>query len=186
MAEKYDHLTEQHQRFIDAQKIFFVGTAAAEGNINVSPKGLESLKIVNKNKVLWVNLTGSGNETAAHTQENPRMTLMFTSFEKNPLILRVYGTARAIHRLDPEWETVINHFPKSPGSRQVFDFSVSLVQTSCGYAVPYYDFKGERSTLEKWNDAAGEDGIKKYWEEKNTQSLDGIETGIVKKNIRKQ
>ena len=183
MAEKYDHLTEQHQRFIDAQKIFFVGTAAAEGLINVSPKGLESLKIINKNKIVWLNLTGSGNETAAHTQENPRMTLMFNSFEKNPLILRVYGMARTIHRLDPEWDSLISLFPKSEASRQIFDLSVSLVQTSCGYGVPYYEFKRERSTLKKWNETAGEEGIKKYWEENNTQSLDGIKTGIVQKNI---
>ena len=111
------------------------------------------------------------------------MTLMFNSFEKNPLILRVYGMARTIHHLDPEWNSLIGLFPKSEASRQIFDLSVSLVQPSCGYGVPYYEFKRERSTLKKWNETKGEEGIKKYWKENNTQSLDGIKTGIVQKNI---
>ena len=108
-----------------------------------------------------MNLTGSGNESAAHTQENPRMTLMFTSFEKKPLILRIYGEAKTIHRLDEGWDTLSSNFPKSDGSRQIFDLTISLVQTSCGYAVPYYDFKGERDILKKWNENAGEKGIQK-------------------------
>lgn len=183
MSEKYDHLTDEHQDFIASQKIFFVGTGAEDSWINVSPKGLDSLKIINKNKIVWLNLTGSGNETAAHTQKNPRMTLMFTSFEKKPLILRVYGLARIIHRLDPEWNALESYFPVSIGSRQIFDLTISLVQTSCGYAVPYYDFKGERDALEKWNKAKGEDGIKKYWQEENAQSLDGVPIATAKKNI---
>lgn len=113
MAEQYNHLTKDLQKFIENQKIFFVGTATSDGLINVSPKGLDSLKIINKNRILWMNLTGSGNESAAHTQENPRMTLMFTSFEGKPLILRVYGKAKAIHRLDKEWDVLSSNFLES-------------------------------------------------------------------------
>ena len=183
--EHFNHLTDDLQKFIEQQKIFFVGTATSEGLINISPKGLESLKVIDKNRILWMNLTGSGNESAAHTQENPRMTLMFTSFEKKPLILRIYGEAKTIHRLDEGWDTLSSNFPESDGSRQIFDLTISLVQTSCGYAVPYYDFKGERDILKKWNEKAGEKGIQKYWKENNAQSLDGIETNIEKKNIER-
>tara|TARA_B100000795_G_scaffold253343_1_gene223469 strand:+ start:74 stop:634 length:561 start_codon:yes stop_codon:yes gene_type:complete len=185
MAEQYNHLTKDLQKFIENQKIFFVGTATSDGLINVSPKGLDSLKIINKNRILWMNLTGSGNESAAHTQENPRMTLMFTSFERKPLILRVYGKAKAIHRLDKEWDVLSSNFLESEGSRQIFDLTISLVQTSCGYAVPYYDFKGERDILKNWNEKAGEKGIQKYWKENNAKSLDGILTDIEKKNIKR-
>ena len=102
--EHFDHITNDLQKFIEKQKIFFVGTATSDGLINISPKGLESLKVIDKNRILWMNLTGSGNESAAHTQENPRITLMFTSFDKKPLILRVYGEVKTIHRLDKDWD----------------------------------------------------------------------------------
>ena len=182
--EHFNHLTDDLQKFIKEQKIFFVGTATSEGLINISPKGLESLKVIDKNRILWMNLTGSGNESAAHTQENPRMTLMFTSFERKPLILRVYGEAKTIHRLDKNWDVLSSNFPESDGSRQIFDLKISLVQTSCGYAVPFYDFKGERDILTNWNEKAGEKDIQKYWKENNAKSLDGIETNIEKKNIK--
>ena len=183
--EHFDHLTHDLQKFIEQQKVFFVGTAASDGFINISPKGYDSLKVVDKNRIVWVNLTGSGNESAAHTQENPRMTLMFTSFERKPLILRVYGEAKTIHRLDKEWDILSSNFPPSNASRQIFDLSISLVQTSCGYAVPYYDFKGERDILKKSNEKAGKSGIQKYWKENNAKSLDGILTNIEKKNIER-
>ena len=181
--EHFDHITNDLQKFIEKQKIFFVGTATSDGLINISPKGLESLKVIDKNRILWMNLTGSGNESAAHTQENPRMTLMFTSFDKKPLILRVYGEVKTIHRLDKDWDILSSYFPPSDASRQIFDLSISLVQTSCGYAVPFYDFKGERDILKKFNVKAGKKGIQKYWKENNAKSLDGIITNIEKKNI---
>ena len=181
--EHFDHITNDLQKFIEKQKIFFVGTATSDGLINISPKGLESLKVIDKNRILWMNLTGSGNESAAHTQENPRMTLMFTSFDKKPLILRVYGEVKTIHRLDKDWDILSSYFPPSDASRQIFDLSISLVQTSCGYAVPFYDFKGESDILKKFNEKAGKKGIQKYWKENNAKSLDGIITNIEKKNI---
>ena len=126
--EHFKHLTNDLQKFIEQQKIFFVGTATSEGLINISPKCLESLKVIDKNRILWMNLTGSGNESAAHTQENPRMTLMFTSFEKKPLILRIYGEAKTIHRLDEGWDTLSSNFPEIING--VLDSSIKILSTS--------------------------------------------------------
>ena len=176
MAKLYQHISPKIQQFIQDQKIFFVATATADSRINLSPKGMDSLRILDPNRVAWLNVTGSGNETAAHVQENPRMTLMFTAFEDNPLILRLYGTARAIHKDDPEWQLLFPLFRPLPGARQIFDLAVDLVQTSCGMAVPLYDYVGEREQLNTWAAKKGEDGIKAYWEETNHVSLDGKPT----------
>jgi len=184
--ELFDQLTEDHIDFIKNQKIFFVATGVAEGTINLSPKGLDSLRVVENNRILWMNLTGSGNETAAHVQENPRMTLMMNAFEGKALILRIYGKAKVIHQLDEEWKEFVDLFPYSEGSRQIFDLSIDLVQTSCGWAVPEYEFKKERDILDKSNKVAGEKGIRKYWKSSNTKSLDGLKTNIVEKNIGKR
>lgn len=178
MAEKFAELTEKHIQFIENQHIYFVGTAGAEGMVNVSPKGMDSFRVLSPTRVAWLNLTGSGNETAAHVLENRRMTIMFCSFDKQPLIMRLYGSARAIHPRDSEWSKFSTYFPDHPGARQIFDVEVSLVQTSCGYAVPFYELKGERPTLTKWAENKGQDGIENYWSEKNATSLDGKVTGI--------
>lgn len=120
MAKRYDEISTRLQQFIEAQKIFFVATATADSRINLSPKGMDSLRVVDANRVVWLNITGSGNETAAHVQENPRMTLMFTAFEGDPVILRLYGTAQVIHQNDAAWEALLSLFPPLPGARQIF------------------------------------------------------------------
>ena len=107
------------------------------------------------------------------------MTLMFCAFEGAPLILRLYGAAKVIHRNDPEWKTLFTLFKPLPGARQIFDVSIELVQTSCGMAVPTYDYMGDRELLSDWAVRKGEDGIRRYWEEKNQTSIDGIPTHIV-------
>ncbi len=180
-----NELNNEHIKFIKEQKVFFVATAVSDGRINLSPKGLDSLKILDKNRIVWLNLTGSGNETSTHIQQNPRMTIMMNAFEGKPLILRIYGTAKVIHHLDNEWTELINLFSYSEGSRQIFDLSISSVQTSCGWAVPEYRFIRERNILDKSNKVAGEKGIKKYWKKANTLSIDGIKTNIIEKNIGK-
>lgn len=182
MAEQFEALTPQLTRFIEAQHIFFVATAAPTGRINLSPKGMDSLRVLDPGRVIWLNLTGSGNETAAHLRADPRMTIMLTSFEAKPLILRLYGTARAVHQTDDDWDALAAHFPTLPGARQIYDLSVDLVQTSCGYAVPFYEFTGERDTLNNWAERKGDDGIADYWREKNQHSIDGLPTGIVDGN----
>lgn len=179
MSEKFPQLSAEHIAFIQRQHIYFVGTAAAEGFVNVSPKGLDSLRVVSPQEVIWLNLTGSGNETAAHLLEQPRMTIMFCSFDTQPLILRLYGQAEAIHPRDAAWESLITQFPEDPGARQIFRLKLQLVQTSCGFAVPQYAYQGDRQTLQKWSQKKGNDGIEDYWREKNALSLDGKETGIL-------
>lgn len=182
MGQKHSEISAKLKQFIYAQKIYFVGTAAAGGSINISPKGMDSLRVLDKNRVVWLNLTGSGNETSAHVQENPRMTIMFTAFEGNPLILRLYGEAKVIHKNDNEWNDLFSLFSPIPGARQIFDLSVDLVQTSCGMGVPFFAHVSERDQLEKWAIKKGRDGLKKYWQEKNQISLDRKATNIVKKN----
>ncbi|MBI1321670.1 pyridoxamine 5'-phosphate oxidase family protein [bacterium] len=179
MGQRYPHMNDKHIAFVQAQKIFFVATAAPEGRVNLSPKGMDTLRVLSPDRVAWLNVTGSGNETAAHVRMNPRMTIMFCAFEGPPMILRLYGSARAIHRADPEWNEMIGLFPEIPGARQIFEMQVDLVQTSCGMGVPYFEFARERTalndTVRKW----GEEKLNQYWQEKNRQSIDGFETGIV-------
>lgn len=182
MADKFSKIEDAHKRFIAAQQIFFVATAATDGRVNLSPKGMDSLRVIGPNRVIWLNVTGSGNETAAHILDNPRMTIMFAGFEVKPLILRLYGTARAVHQTDDDWHALSSQLPALPGARQIFDMTVDLVQTSCGYAVPYYDFKGERDTLNKWADKKGTDGVRDYWRNNNQESLDGLPTHIADGN----
>lgn len=179
MAKRYAEITVEMQEFIQRQKLFFVATAEAQGRINLSPKGLDGLRVLDPNTVIWLNLTGSGNETAAHLRTAPRMTLMFCAFEGDPLILRLYGEARAVHPRDEEWTAHIGLFGSRPGARQIIVMGVDLAQTSCGFGVPIYEFRGERDALPAWSKRKGEDGLKTYQEQKNTISLDGKPTGIV-------
>lgn len=178
MGKQLDHITPELKEFIEQQKLFFVGTAASEGRVNVSPKGTDSIRILGTNKVVWMNLTGSGNETAAHLIQNDRMTIMFCSFEEKPLILRLYGHAAIYHQTDQSYQKLISLFPQTPGARQLIEMEVDLVQTSCGFAVPLMEFKEERTVLNEWAQRKGPEGIAKYWEDKNTKSIDGFETNI--------
>ncbi|AWV97019.1 pyridoxamine 5'-phosphate oxidase family protein [Arcticibacterium luteifluviistationis] len=178
MAKIHPEISEDLKKFIEAQHIFFVGTAMEDGKVNVSPKGRDSMRVIGPNKILWRNLTGSGNETAAHIKKVNRITLMWCAFEGKPMILRCYGTAKAYHERDTEWEELNGMFPHSNGARQVYEIEVETVQTSCGYSIPFMDFKEDRDVLEKWTENKGRDGIRDYWKEKNTKSFDGAETGI--------
>ncbi|MCB1337976.1 MAG: pyridoxamine 5'-phosphate oxidase family protein [Maritimibacter sp.] len=178
MAKQFDALTDDHRAFIEAQHIFFTASAASDGRVNLSPKGTDSLRVLGPNRIAWLNLTGSGNETAGHLARANRLTLMWCGFEKRPLILRAYGTARTLHPRDTDWPDLAARFGPPPGARQIFDISVEMVQTSCGYAVPYYDYVGERDTLARWTEGKGPDGIVAYWDEKNRTTLDGFPTGL--------
>jgi len=181
MGKRYSEIPDKLSRFIESQKIFFVATAASDGRVNVSPKGMDSLRILNSKRVIWLNVTGSGNETSAHIQESPRMTIMFSAFEGAPMILRLYGNARVIHQGDSEWDTLNKYFTPLPGMRQIFDLEIDLVQTSCGMGVPLYKFIGEREALNEWARKKGEGGIKDYWKDKNQLSIDGKKTNIIDK-----
>lgn len=182
MAQQYSEISDKLKQFIENQKIFFVGTATADSRINISPKGMDSLRVLDKNRVVWLNTTGSGNETSAHVQENPRMTIMFAAFEGKPVILRLYGNAKVIHKNDPKWDELLPLFSSIPGARQVFDLAVDLVQTSCGMAVPFFDYVEERELLNNWATKKGKEGLKEYWQQKNQVSIDGKPTNILSKN----
>ncbi|MCP3848806.1 MAG: pyridoxamine 5'-phosphate oxidase family protein [Gammaproteobacteria bacterium] len=183
MGRKYSEISDKLKEFIEHQKIFFVGTATADSRVNISPKGMDSFRVIDQNRVVWLNVTGSGNETSAHIQENPRMTIMFTAFEGDPMILRLYGNAKVIHKKDPQWNELFSLFDPIPGSRQIFDLTVDLVHSSCGMAVPFFDYVEEREQLNNWAVKEGDDGIMAYWLEKNQISLDGKATHIKYKNI---
>ena len=182
MGQQYSEITNKVKNFIESQKIFFVGTATENSKINISPKGMDSLKIINKNSIAWLNVTGSGNETSAHIQQNHRMTIMFCAFEGSPMILRLYGNAKVVHKNDTEWNEFYSLFNNIPGARQIFVLSIELVQTSCGMAVPFFNYEKEREQLKNWAIKKGEKGLKEYWEQKNQISLDGEPTNIMRKN----
>jgi len=179
MGKRLAELSPELIEFINKQKMFFVGTATNKGRVNVSPKGMDTFRVLDQNKILWLNLTGSGNETAAHLIKNNRMTIMFCSFEKKPMILRLYGNAEIFHIRDEKFHEYVDLFPDFSGTRQIIEMQVDLVQTSCGYAVPYMDFKEERKTLNSLADKREDKKLKEYWLEKNTKSIDGFETKIV-------
>jgi predicted pyridoxine 5'-phosphate oxidase superfamily flavin-nucleotide-binding protein len=180
MGKQFADISESIQQFIEKQKIFFVGTAATEGRVNVSPKGMDSLRVISPTKLIWLNLTGSGNETAAHLIRNPRMTIMFCAFEGSPMILRVYGKATIYHERDSQFQKFIEKFEPSAGARQIIELDVDLVQTSCGFGVPIMVYKEERKYLRSWAEKNKREKVKEYWNTHNLKSIDGFETGINK------
>ncbi len=180
MATQYEALNEALTSFIQDQHIFFCATAGSSGRVNVSPKGMDSLRVMGPNRIVWRNLTGSGNETAGHLAQINRMTLMWCGFETKPMILRAYGSARTLHPRDEDFAGLNALFDASEGARQIYDVSVDLVQTSCGYAVPFMDYKGEQDVLRHWADEKGPEGIADYWRTRNQHTIDGDPTHILR------
>ena len=179
MARFYPALDAKHRDFIAAQKLFFTATGTASSRLNLSPKGMDSLRVLSDKRVAYLDLTGSGNETAAHLKHDGRMTLMWCSFDADPLILRLYGHGHAVRRQDAAWAELHSHFASLPGERQLIVLDIESVQTSCGYAVPMYSYKGERNTLARWAEKKGPVGLLDYWREKNQVSIDGLATNLL-------
>jgi hypothetical protein len=182
MGKQFTSIEANHLEFIGRQRIFFTASAAADGRVNVSPKDGASLRVLNSNQVIYLDLTGSGNETAAHLRANPRLTMMFCAFEGAPLILRLYGQGKVLPRRSTAYsELLASEFAgvEPPGARQIVSLGVDMVQTSCGYGVPRFDFVEERSTLLRWAEARGESGLEQYRRQKNARSIDGLPTGIL-------
>ena len=180
MGQLFEALSPRHLAFIEAQKIYFVGTAA-EGTVNLSPKGGDSLRILDAHTLAWLNLTGSGNESAAHVLQNPRMTVMFCAFDGAPRILRLYGIGRVIGRGSGDWDTLatLEFDGRIPhGARQMIWLDADLVQTSCGYGVPLFDFVAPRDNLDRWAAAKSDAELEAYRREKNAVSMDGLPTGL--------
>ncbi|MES9970450.1 MAG: pyridoxamine 5'-phosphate oxidase family protein [Candidatus Thiodiazotropha sp.] len=178
MGKQYDHISDTHIDFIIRQQLFFVATGGREGRINLSPKGLDSLRIINSQQLVWLNLTGSGNETATHLLEDGRMTLLFCAFEGDPKILRLYGKATSHHEGSEVWEAHIGRFPLLPGARQIILMDVELVASSCGFGVPLFSYQGQRDLLIEWADKKGEKGVREFQEKRNKVSLDGKPTDL--------
>jgi len=180
MGKLHTSIQSHHTEFIEKQHIFFVATAplSSNGRINLSPKGLDCFRVLSENKVAYMDLISSGNETSAHTLENGRITIMFCSFEGNPNILRLYGKGFAVLRNTDAWDEYAPHFKIYPSTRQLIVANIDLVQTSCGFGVPLYDYVGERDKHFEWADRKGEEGLNEYVKEKNLVSLDGLPTDL--------
>jgi hypothetical protein len=174
MADVHHDISPDLAAWIDDQPMFFVATAPRDGHVNVSPKGLDTLRVLGPRRVAYLDLTGSGVETISHLNENGRITFMWCAFSGKPNITRVYGTG-TVHPLGtPGFDALAAHFPELPGRRSIVDVDVDRVSTSCGFAVPVLRYEGERDRLLDWARAKGDDGLVEYWANKNAASIDGL------------
>ncbi len=183
MGKFHDLIKPEHQQFIEKQHLFFVATAplSADGRVNVSPKGMNCFRVLSDHRVAYMDLISSGNETSAHTLENGRITIMFCSFEGAPNILRLYGKGFTILPGTPEWDSYVYHFQIYTSTRQIIVADIDLVQTSCGFGVPLYNYEGERDIHFAWAEQKGEAGLAEYIQQKNMVSLDGLPTNLALK-----
>src|SRR3954447_5342930 len=179
MARTHDTLDDNLREWIAAQHVFFVATAptATDGHVNLSPKGYDSFRVLDDVTVAYLDLTGSGVETIAHVNENGRLTIMFCGFEGPPRILRLFGRGEVVLPGDPDFDELVGLYPALPGVRSVIRCHIDRIQSSCGYSVPFMDYRSERETLTEWAARKGPAGIEEYHAEKNLVSIDGI-TGL--------
>ncbi len=181
MGKQFQRIEQDHREFIQQQHIFFNASAASHGRVNLSPRDVAALRILDDRTVIYLDRTGSGNETAAHLLADGRLTLMFCAFDGRPLILRLYGRGRIVPRHSAEYGSLLaTHYDgiEVPGARQIVLLDVDLVQTSCGMNVPLYQSIGERDQLTRWAEAKGEAALEQYRREKNSTSIDGLPTGM--------
>jgi len=180
MGEFYKQISDQQATFIKKQQMYFVGTAplSESGHINVSPKGLDSFRVINPNQVAYLDVISSGNETSAHLLENGRITVMFCSFEKKPLILKLYGKGKTILPSNENWDAYASLFEVYESTRQIIVVDVDLVQSSCGFGVPVYEFIEHRDIHFSWAGQKGPEGLSTYIDENNLVSLDGLPTAL--------
>jgi len=180
MAKFVPALTAAHRDFIARQKIYFVASAPHTGRVNLSPKGMDTFRVLSPTRVGYLDVTGSGNETAAHLLENGRLTLMMCSFDADPLIFRIYARGRSIQPDDADWTQLRPLFgPPLPGERQLILAEIESIQTSCGFGVPFFDYTGERSTLLDYAEKKGPAGMAAYRAQHNRASIDGLPIGLV-------
>jgi hypothetical protein len=171
-----DAITPEIASFIAQQHMFFVATAphGPDGRVNLSPKGLDTFTVLDEHTVAWLDLTGSGIETIAHLRDDGRITVMFCAFEGKPNIVRLYGRGSFLAADDPAAAATMSRFPEHVGARAVISVAVEHVSTSCGYAVPFMTYEGERPTLDEWAERRGAEGIARYQSERNATSIDGL------------
>src|SRR5436190_5407951 len=180
MGKFHDSIQPHHKEFISKQHMFFVATAplSTDGRINLSPKGLDCFRVLSDNKVAYMDLISSGNETSAHTLENGRITIMFCSFDGAPNILRLYGKGFTVLPDTEDWKEYSPHFKIYPSTRQIIVANIDLVQTSCGFGVPLFSYVGERDIHFDWAEKKGADGLYEYVQKNNLKSLDGLPTNL--------
>jgi hypothetical protein len=180
MGKLHDSIKPAHKEFIEKQHIFFVSTAplSGDGRINLSPKGLDCFRVLNDHQVGYMDLISSGNETSAHTLENGRITILFCSYEEAPTILRLYGKGFTVLPNTREWDFYSPHFKIFPSTRQLIIANIDLVQTSCGFGVPLFNYAGERDIHFEWAEKKGADGLIEYVQQNNLKSLDGLQTNL--------
>lgn len=176
MGKPFTELTDNHVAWIEKQRMFFVATAptAADGLLNLSPKGLDSFTVIDSTTVAYLDLLGSGVETIAHVKQNGRLIIMFCGFDGAPNIMRLWGRGEIVERNDPRWDEMRARFPKMPGERSIIVLHISRVQDSCGYGVPRYTHDEDRTTLTDWASKRGPKGVDDYIGEKNKTSIDGL------------
>jgi hypothetical protein len=181
MSKPHPNITPDLAEFIARQKVFFVSTAplSVDGHVNLSPKGLDCLRVLSPTRVAYLDLTGSGNETAAHLLENGRITLMFCAFDGPPRILRLHGRGEVLLHDTPAFAQLRPLFPPYPGARQIIAIDITRTSTSCGFAVPLYEHVGDRDQLLKWSETKGDDGLTEYRQQKNLRSIDGLPTPLI-------
>lgn len=173
MATFYESITGKQIEFINAQHMFFVATAPPNGRINLSPKGMDTFRVIDPQTVAYLDMSGSGNETSAHLQNDGRITFMFCSFTQAPNILRLYGTGDVVRPGAPDWDRLISHFDQITGQRQIIRARIASTQDSCGYAVPRFDFVEPRLTLQKYYENFTPQQIREKLA-KQTKSIDGL------------
>jgi hypothetical protein len=176
MGKQFEIIDDTLRQWIAEQKMFFVGTApvSVEGLLNISPKGYDTLRILNGREVAYLDLTGSGIETLAHVRENGRIVFMFCSFDQTARIVRLHGTASAYEPGTPEFERLLPYFASNRGMRAIIHAKLNRISDSCGYSVPRYDYRSERPTLEKLMEKKTDAEIRDYQLTRNARSLDGL------------
>jgi predicted pyridoxine 5'-phosphate oxidase superfamily flavin-nucleotide-binding protein len=185
MGKQFASMTPAHRDFIARQRIFFAASATATSRVNVSPRPTDALRVLDERTVAFLDLTGSGSETAAHLRADGRITLMFCALDEPPSILRLYGRGTSLPRGSGDYAALLasvygNQEPL--GARQIVRIDIDLVQTSCGYGVPLFEYVGERDTLRRWAEQKGDAGLQEYWRLKNARSIDGLPTGLAEED----
>jgi hypothetical protein len=181
MAKQFASMTPAHREFIARQQIFFTASATATSRVNISPRPTDALRVLDERTVAYLDLTGSGSETAAHLRADGRITLMFCAFDEPPSILRLYGRGTSLPRNTLDYTVLLASAFASQeplGARQIVRIDIDLVQTSCGYGVPLFEYVGQRTTLRRWAEQKGESGLAEYRRQKNVSSVDGLPTGL--------
>lgn len=178
MSKFYTEITPELKEFIAEQQMFFTATAAATGRINLSPKGIDTFRYLDERTVAYLDLTGSGNETAALLKADGRMTIMLCSFAGKPWILRLYGHGEVVQLDSDRGRELHSLFGSIPGERHIIELHVESAQTSCGMAVPLYEYQDQRDLLIDWAAKRGPEAMKEYRRQKNVTSIDGLPTGL--------